>query len=309
MKIQKYLDNPLELLFTVGIRGGFRFLGDEAYIRMMYRCRFRKKINLSNPETFNEKLQWMKLNDRNPLYTKLVDKYEVKKYVADLIGKEYVIPTLGVWESFDDINFMTLPNQFVLKCTHDSGGLIICKDKTTFDVNAAKKKIKSSMKRNYYWAGREWPYKDVKPRIIAEIYMNEDGHTSLTDFKFFCFNNVPQFLYISEGLDNHSTAAISFFDFNGKRLPFAREDYAPFLKDYSLPGNFSEMLDIARKCAGNINNAFSRIDLYSIKGKVYFSEITFSPCGGFIPFMPIEWDYKVGKLLNLDNKQQPFVPA
>ena len=146
----------------------FRFIPDELYLRIMYRLRMGKRLNLDDPQTFNEKLQWLKLHDRKPIYTTMVDKYEAKNYVASIIGDEYIIPTIGVWDNFDDINFDELPDQFVLKCTHDSGGLVICRDKSQFDKEAARKKISASLKTNFYWVGREWPYKNVKPRIIAE---------------------------------------------------------------------------------------------------------------------------------------------
>jgi len=170
-KIKKVLKNPWYLVITFAGRGWLNFLSDKMYLKLIYRAKLGKKLDLKNPKTFNEKLQWLKLYNRKPEYTKMVDKYEVKKYVADLIGEEYVIPTLGVWEKFDDIDFDSLPNQFVLKCTHDSGGLVICKDKSKLDIASAKSKIENSLKRNYYKYGREWPYKNVKPRIIAEKFM------------------------------------------------------------------------------------------------------------------------------------------
>ena len=148
-----------------------RFIPDEPYLKLMYRVRMGKKLNLKNPQTFNEKIQWLKLHDRRPEYVTMVDKYEAKKYVAGIIGEEYIIPTLGLWDRFEDIDFSSLPDQFVLKCTHDSGGLVVCRDKTILDIEAARKKINASLNTNFYWVGREWPYKDVKPRIIAEQYM------------------------------------------------------------------------------------------------------------------------------------------
>ena len=190
-----------------------KFIPDKLWIQMKYLKWFRKLPNLKNPETFNEKLQWLKLHDRKPEYTKMVDKCEAKKLVAAIIGEEHVIPTLGVWDRFEDIDFDALPDQFVLKCTHDCGGLAICRDKSTFDFNAAKKKIEKSLKRNYYYECREWPYKNVKPRILAEAYM-EDGvsQKGLTDYKFFCFSGEAKFIYVSRGLEDHATAEISLLN-------------------------------------------------------------------------------------------------
>lgn len=283
-------------------RGMLNWMPDAMYLKLMFRVRFGQKLNLSSPETYNEKLQWLKLHDRNPEYTKMVDKYEAKKYVASIIGEEYIIPTLGVWDRFEDIDFSKLPDQFVLKCTHDSGGLVICRDKDSLDYAAAKKKINASLKKNYYYSGREWPYKNVKPRIIAEKYM-EDGHKGLRDYKFFNFNGRSRFIYVSEGLEDHATARISFFDFEGNRLPFERMDYEGFDDAIEFPANFKEMKGVSDKLASSIKASFVRTDFYSINGLVYFSEITFCPCNGMIPFSRSEWDGKIGSWLKLPEKK------
>ena len=270
--------------------------------------RFRRKLGYSmdwkDPKTFNQKLQWLKVYDRKPIYTTMVDKYEAKKYVADLIGEEYIIPTLGVWDSFDDIDFDKLPQQFVLKCTHDSGGLAIVRDKAKFDKEAARKQFQIALKRNPYPVTREWPYKNVKPRILAEAYMEDETATvGLTDYKFFCYNGVPKMLYASQGLEDHATARISFFDLEGKRMPFWRSDYRPMEGDLILPENFSQMMEKAQVLAKEVDCPFVRIDLYSIKGETKFSEITFSPCSGMVPFEPQEWDEKLGSWIELPAKK------
>jgi hypothetical protein len=273
-------------------------LPDKQYIQVAYFRKFGRFPNLKNPQTFNEKLQWLKLYDRKPEYTTMVDKYEAKKYVASIIGEEYIIPTLGVWDKFEDIDFEELPNQFVLKCTHDSGGLVICRDKSKLDIEATRKKINGSLKHNYYWGGREWPYKNVKPRIIAEQYMEDNQTHDLWDYKYFCFHGEPKMLYISKGLEHHPTAQISFYDIQGNEMPFHRSDYAPF-HEVPMPNNYDEMAIIASRIANKISSPFARIDLYSICGKTYFSEITFTPCGGMIPFEPIEWDRSIGCWLDI----------
>ncbi len=275
-------------------------MNDVIYLKKQYKAIFKKELHLNPPKTFNEKIQWLKLYNRNPKYTDLVDKYAVKEYVASVVGEKYIIPTYGVWNKFEDIDFEFLPSQFVLKCTHDSGGLVICRNKQFLDLESAKKKISSCLQKNFYYKFREWAYKDVKPRIIAEKYMEDTQEgKSLIDYKFFCFNAEPKFLYVSKGLEHHPTAKISFFDLDGKLLPFHRNDYKPFTKDINLPNNYSEMLEVTKKLALDINAPFVRIDLYSINGSVYFSEITFYPNGGFLPFEPSTWDEKIGEMLKL----------
>lgn len=277
-------------------------LPDSVYLRIMNHVYMHKRLNIDNPQTFNEKIQWLKLYDRNPQYTKMVDKYRAKKYVSSLIGDKYIISTLGVWDKFDDINFDALPQQFVLKCTHDSGGLIICRDKSKLNIDEARRKINACLKQRYFWIAREWPYKNVKPRIIAEKYMESESDQELTDYKWFCFNGEPQFLYISHGLANHETATIDFYDIQHNRMPFKRTDYKSSTTDAPKPRCHSEMIEVAKKLSKDI--PFVRIDLYEINGKVYFSEITFSPCAGWLPFDPPEWDLTLGKYIRLPEKKK-----
>lgn len=280
------------------------FLLDEQYLKCLYWARMGKKLDLDDPQTFNQKLQWLKIHDRKPEYTTLVDKYAVRQYISDVIGEQHLIPLVGgPWTNFNEIDFEALPNQFVLKCTHDSGGLVICRDKSKLDVLAAKKKISNSLKLNYYDYGREWQYKNVKPKIIAEQYMEDCSKGQLIDYKFYCFNQEPKCFYASQGLENHATAHISFYDLKGHKMPFKRLDYLDFEIDPDLPENYEQMLTIARRLANKVNSLFVRVDLYEINGKVYFSEITFHPCSGFMPFDPIEWDYKFGNWLNLPKNK------
>lgn len=302
-----YLKDPRKLYAFLSKRGLLDWMPDKQYLKMTYRIKHGVKLNLDAPETFNEKIQWLKVYDRKPLYTTMVDKYEAKAYVAGIIGQEHIIPTLGVWDHFDDIDFSNLPDQFVLKCTHDSGGVVICRDKNSLDREKARRKLERSLENNYYRLSREWPYKNVRRRILAEAYMEDnavqadsDGKKNLTDYKFFCFNGEPKLLYISTGLENHSTAKISFYDLDGKEMPFHRKDYAPY-HDAAIPANFGELRDAASKIAAEVGSPFVRVDLYSINGMVYFSEITFSPCGGNIPFDPESADGELGKWLKIDN--------
>lgn len=272
-------------------------LPDKTYITAKYYFRLHKRIHWKNPKSFNEKLQWLKLYDRKPEYSIMVDKYDAKRYVADRIGEGHIIPSLGVWNRFEDIDFDALPERFVLKCTHDSGGLVICRDKRKFDKVAAEKKINVSLKTNYYYQGREWPYKNVKPRIIAEKYMEDGSSKDLTDYKFYCFNGEPKYLYVSTGLENHATASISFLTLDWEFAPFGRSDFKPFTELPPKPTRFDEMLKLAAKLSAG--HKFLRVDLYQIENQIYFSELTFSPCGGMMPFDPPEWDEELGKLIDL----------
>ena len=255
----------------------------------------KKKLNLKTPQTFNEKIQWLKLYDRNPEYTKMVDKYEVRKYIAETIGEEYLIPLLGVWDKFDDIDFAKLPEQFVLKCTHDSGGLVVCKDKSQFDINEARKKINKCLKRNYFWQSREWPYKNVKPRIIAEQYMVDESGTELKDYKLFCFDGQPKALFIATDRQIDDTK-FDFYDMEFNHLPFTN-GHPNAIKDIKRPQGLDDMAELARKLSSGMRQV--RIDFYDINGKVYFGEITFSHWSGMVPFEPEEWDYKWGKMIKL----------
>ena len=288
----------------LGRREFLNWMPDKWYLSIGYWLKFGKKLNLKNPKTFNEKMQWIKLYDRNPLYVKLVDKYLVKKYVEETLGENYVIKNLGVWDDADKIDFESLPNQFVLKCNHDSGSVIICRDKSKLNIETVKKKLNKTLKHSGYWFGREWPYKDIVPKIIAEEYIeDETDNIGLTDYKFFCFNGVPKLIYVSVGLENHSTAHISFYDMNGRKMPFHRNDFTPIEENLILPSSFEKMKEVAKQLAGAIKAPFVRIDLYPVKGKIYFSEVTFFPCNGTLPFEPKEWDEKLGEWIRLnDNK-------
>lgn len=272
---------------------------DSLYLRMQYRLVFGEKLNLKNPIKFNEKLQWLKLHNRKPCFTEMVDKYEVKKYITRTIGEEYVIPTLGVWDSFEKINFDLLPNQFVLKCTHDSGGVIICKDKSKFDKEAAKNKIEKSLKRNFFFYGREWPYKYVKPRIIAEKYMIDESVSELRDYKFFCFNGVCKCMKVD--FDRFSRHRANYYDRDGNLLDLGEKICPPNKeKNIILPQNKEKMIFLAEKLSKGI--PFLRVDFYDVNGDIYFGELTFFPASGLGAFTDEVWDYKLGNWLQLKER-------
>lgn len=298
-KFVRIIKNPYRTFSYLATRGHFKWMSDKTYLKLMFRSQMGKKLDLKNPKTFNEKLQWLKLYDRKPEYTKMVDKYEVKKYVAGIIGEEYIIPTLGVWGSFDDIDFDMLPDQFVLKCTHDSGGLVICKDKARFDKAVAKEKIERCLNKNYFYLHREWPYKDVKPRIIAEQYMEDAETQELRDYKFYCFDGeVKMLLVATDRQKKNSVTKLDFFDMDYNHLPFSwgrpNAETIP-----QKPKGIDVMVELSKKISANMTHI--RVDFYSVNGNVYFGEITFYPDSGFGKFDPEEWNYRMGSWLKVPS--------
>lgn len=273
------------------------FANPEKVIRHVFKKRMGKELNLKNPQTYNEKLQWMKLYNHNPLYTTLVDKFAVKQYVEEKIGKNYLIPTLGIWNRFDDIDFNSLPNQFVLKCTHDSGGLVICKDKSKLDLTVARKIINKCLKHNFYYSGFEWPYKNVKPRIIAEQYMEDTKTKELRDYKFFCFDGIVKYLFIAtERQKEGEDVKFDFYDADFHHLPFRQGHENAFVLP-EKPLRFDEMKILAEKLSSGMPHV--RVDLYEVDGTIYFGEFTFFHHGGWTPFDPEEWDYTFGKEIKI----------
>ena len=297
-KIIEYVKHPSYILLGLD-RMKLIKLNDAFYLKIIYYQTFNKKLDLSNPKTFNEKLQWLKLYDRNPEYTKMVDKYEVKKYEAEKIGEEYIIPSIGIYNSFDEINFNELPDQFVIKCTHDSGGIVICKDKSNFSIEEARKKINKCMKNNYYRSWREWPYKNVKPRIIIEKYMEDDKTKELRDYKFFCFNGKVKCYKID--LDRFVEHRANYYDDNNRLLKFGEKVCPPdFNRNVEIPKTIEKMKELARQLSQDI--PFVRVDFYDVDGKIYFGEITFFPGAGFGKFIPEEYDKVLGDLITLQKK-------
>lgn len=273
-----------------------RYIPDKLFLRIRFRLLTGYRLNLDNPQTYNEKLQWLKLYYRKPEYTPMVDKYEAKEYVSKIIGEEHIIPTLAVYNKIEDIDFNSLPNQFVLKCTHDSGGIVICTDKSILDIKEAANKLRKGLKKNYYYRNREWPYKNVKPRIIAEQYMS-DAEGELKDYKFFCFDGVPEYMFIaSDRYNKQEETKFDFFDMDFNHLPFTN-GHPNATKHIDKPAGFEEMKRLASILSKDMPHV--RVDFYDINGKIFFGELTFFHWSGFTPFSPIEWDYKFGKKLLL----------
>lgn len=270
---------------------------DKLYLQLMFRCKMGRSLDLKNPRTFNEKLQWLKLYNRNPLYTTLVDKFSVKKWVAERISEDHIIPTLGVWNNAKDIDFAKLPKQFVLKTTNGGGGdVVICKDRTKLDITQVVEHLNKSLKVSLYKKNREWPYKNVPPRIIAEKYM-EDESGELRDYKFFCFGGIPKYCQVIRG--RYVKETIDFYDMEWNHMPFVGLNLA--VENGLEPVEKVKCLDSLVEASKILSNGlpFVRVDFYVIKSQFYFGEMTFYPNSGFGKFRPDEWNYKLGDLLKL----------
>ena len=285
--------------FRLKLISCLRFIPTKPYLKMVYKIKTGKKLNLKNPIGFNEKLNWLKVNDIHPEYTDLVDKIKVRQYVQNKIGEDICFPLLGQWEKYEDVNFEILPEQFVMKCNHDSGSVKIINNKSKIDHKELAKFFKSRLKINSYTIGREYPYKNIKPMIMAEKYMVPKGSSDINDYKFFCFNGKPEVMFIAT--DRSTDVKFDFFDMNFNHLDI--ENIHPQAgKTIEKPKLFEEMKEIASKLSQGMK--FVRIDLYEIEGKVYFGEFTFFHGGGFWLFKPDEWERKLGDWIELDNKNQ-----
>lgn len=285
------LTHPREALSTMLVHFG-RKMTDKNYLCLMYLIHFGKLPNLKNPLTFNEKMNWLKLHGRNDIYTTMADKYAVKEFVAEQIGTEYVVKNFGVYDRWEDIDFDQLPNQFVIKGTHDSGGAFICKDKSTFDFNEVERRIKHNQKINYFFPLREWPYKNIKPRIIVDQLLDDNSGHELRDYKFWCFNGKPTYMYIT---NKGKVIKENFYDmdFNPIAIDHGFERTVP---EYEKPAEFEQMKTLAAKLSANI--PFVRVDFFDINGRIYFGEFTFYDWGGMRPFNG-EWDKRLGKYLDI----------
>ncbi len=297
--IKNYIKNPERILLGLLKCVGVYIFSDKWYLKCYYRLEMSEPLNLKHPKKFTEKLQWLKLYNRKPEYTTMVDKYAVKDYVAKRIGEEYIIPTLGVWDRPEDIDFESLPDKFVLKTTHGggSGGVLICKDKTTFDKDKAIANLNVSLKSDIYSALKEWPYKDVSRRIIVEQFMEDSKYGELRDYKFFCFNGDPKYCQVIANRRTKET--IDFFDMDWKHQEFVGLNpvCGNAFKPAAKPAALQQMIKVAADLSKGI--PFLRVDLYFINGKIYFGETTFYPASGFGKFTPRTWNDTLGNLINL----------
>lgn len=297
-KLKKVVKDPkliLEYLLDFRI---FRVLPDELYLKIKYRIRMGEILNLTTPETFNEKLHWLKLYAWKPEYTRMVDKYEVRNYIKEMIGEGYSVPLLGVYDSFEDVDFDMLPNEFVLKPNHTSGNIFICKDKSKIDYKKLKKEVNRWLKRKYYWFHRERPYKNVKPRILCEKYLVDELGQELKDYKVFCFNGVPGFIQVDFNKSTDYTR--NLYDPDWNYIPVTYRHPTDPNKLIMKPTNLEEMLEIAEKLSRGF--PFLRIDFFNIHQKLYITELTFYPEAGFGTFEPETYNYKFGSWIKLPNK-------
>ena len=295
----RLLGNPAFRFHYFAQKGLKDHVCSEKFLKWEYLYHKGEKLNLLTPTRYTEKLQWLKLYDHQEIYTTMVDKFSAKQYVADRIGSEYIITLLGVYDCASDIDFDVLPDKFVLKTTHDSGGIVVCKDKKILDIPATRKKLDNSLSRNYYLHSREWPYKHVKPRIIAEAYMEDSRCGELRDYKFFTFGGVPKVLYIAQGRGKGEPTVADFFDMEFNHLPFTIDhDMADVPPE--KPENFELMKELAAKLSEGTPQL--RVDFYEVDGKVYFGEMTFFHCSGWERFHPEEWDRIFGDWVVLPEK-------
>lgn len=271
---------------------------DEEYLIKLFKVKCGYKPNLENPQTFNEKLNWLKLHHHNPLLTILADKYAVKEYVKEKIGVEYVVPNYGVWGSFDEIDFDNLPSKFVLKATHDSGGATIVRDKKTLDVGEVRKKMEKQLSTGFYWASREWPYKDIPRRIIADELLNDHTGNELRDYKFWCFNGMPKYMYLTiKGKNIYE----NFYDMDFRPANI-NHGFPRHQPEFEKPYGFETMKELAAKLSQGL--PFVRIDFFLVDKIIYFGEFTFFDWGGTRPFESYEMDLELGKLIDLSIVKQ-----
>lgn len=298
----KFIQNPivktpllfLDNLFWYVLQHGIK--DDKRYLSIVFRIKNHRKLNWDNPKSFNEKLQWLKLYNHKPVYVTMADKYAVKKYVADIIGEEYVVPCLGVWESADEIDFDALPNQFALKCTHNSGlGRCICKDKSQLDIEKVRKEIAMGLKQNYYLPGRDKQYRDIPRKIIADQFLDDHTGSELRDYKWWCFNGEPKYMYCTNKGDDIYE---NFFDMGFNPIDI-NHGYERMKPEPEKPEEFELMKSLAAKLSQNI--PFVRIDFFDVNHHVYFGEFTFFDWGGLEPFRN-GWDEKLGELIELPRK-------
>lgn len=298
--IKNFRRNKTAFIGSILRRISWMIPDDALYLRMLYLSEMHKLLHLKKPVTFNEKLQWLKLHNRKAEYTTMVDKYAVKEYVANLIGSEYIIPTLGVWDTFDEIDFDLLPERFVLKTTHGGGGMavVICRDKKTFDKDKARRILEKSLKNDIYEQFREWPYKNVPRRIIAEKFLvsqTVNAPKDLSDYKFFCFNGTVRLFKVD--YDRFTNHHANYYSREGKLLPFGEVSFKPTGKKISLPANLNKMIELAETLA--MDKIFVRVDFYDIDNMIYFGELTFYPASGLGKYTDDKWDVKLGNWLQL----------
>ena len=294
-RVFHYLHTQPRVLLLLSWNWFAPIMPDQLFLKVRFRLTMGYWMDFDNPKTFNEKLQWLKVNDIHPEYSKLVDKVEAKKYVASIVGDKYIIPTLGVWDNVDDIDWDSLPNQFVVKSTADSGGVVVCKDKSKLDIEAARQKLSTLGGRDYTKINKEYPYRNVPHRFIVEQYMEDESGFELKDYKIFCFDGKAEFLFVATGRQIND-CRFDFFDKEFNHIPVLNGHKNAEVMPVK-PKNFEEMLKVASELSVGFPQV--RVDLYNVNGRIYFGELTFFHWSGMIPFEPMEWDYKFGEYIKL----------
>lgn len=286
---------------TYGLLKKLKFLNPEFYVKIYYEYYTGKKLDLNNPVEFNQKVQWLKVYYQPPILNKLVDKYAVREYVKEKVGEKYLNGLLAVYDKVEEVNFKELPDQFVVKGVHGCHFNLIVSDKSTLKLSKANRLMRKWMGRNYYYrGGLEWAYKDVKPRLVVEEFMEEPGKDVLNDYKFFCFDGKPKFIQIDmeRGIHNYRC----YYDLNWKKLPFYTQKNKFYEGEVEKPANLTEMIEVAEKLADKF--PFVRVDLYSVKGKTIFGEMTFYPTDGRKEFIPEEYNKIIGDYLTLPKRKE-----
>jgi hypothetical protein len=290
---------PAWVLLPAFERGLFNRLSDESFLKLQYWAYTGEKLHTDPPVTFNEKIAWLKIHDHRGVYQVLADKYSARDFVAEHLGKTWLVSLLGVWKRFDDIDFCELPDRFVLKCSHGYGSTVLCRDKSNMDFEAARATLNKAMETNYYQRSREWAYGEALPRIMAEELIDDSGGPRPADYKFMCFNGKVLYVCVSRGLGDFDTGSLSFFHADGSPAPFRRADYPEGPPDQKPPQHLRQMNEAAETLAQAADLPFVRVDFYETDGRVFFSEFTFYPCGGTIFFDPPEYNRALGDKLIL----------
>ncbi|MDT2848674.1 ATP-grasp fold amidoligase family protein [Vagococcus carniphilus] len=274
-----------------------RLLSDETFLKIQYKYVTGEKLNLDSPKSFNEKLQYLKIEQREPIFTEVADKFKVREYVSSTIGQEYLIPLYGVYDSFDEINFQDLPDEYVIKTNHNSGGYFLVPDSKKININAARSKLEPMLKKNYYYFTREWPYKNIKPKLICEKYLRENDDMELRDYRFFCFDGEVKFIAVDLSIVDKSKVRRNLYDKNWKLLDEEISYERDLTEKIPKPKNLSEMIDLAEKLSSNFKHV--RVDLYNINNKIYFGELTMYHQSGYGDIRPQSFNKLMGSWIKL----------